>query len=209
MTLTSWKTKLLALACVLALALMVAACGDDDDLTPNLTATPASTADDGGDDGGDDDPTATDEGDDGDDDGGDEETPNFEEQGDLLNACELITKDEVEATLGGPSEEPDPSYIGEFSDCSWEGLDFSYSVSISVLQSGREAAELLYGLGAEDYEEVDGLGEEAQWSDGFLDVLEGDYNISMTIFIFSSDIDDTQKLEQAKALAAKALDRLP
>lgn len=213
-----WKTKILALAFALVFALSFAACGggDDDDAsnTAQPTARPSADGDDPTpeeteEDGDDPTPEETDEGDD-----DDEETPFLEEQeqGDLINACELISDDEVEDILGVPVSPGEATYLGQFSDCGWkDDENFTYELSISVLQAGRDSAEVLYNLNlGSDYEDVDGFGDDAHWNpdSSFFEILVDDYNLTISFFEFGGE-NQAERLEQAKEVAELALDRLP
>jgi hypothetical protein len=213
-------TKRLAffwLALLAAAMLAFAACGggddDDDDNGGNGEPTAEATEDsDSGDDEGDDDGDGgeddeeTDEPteDAGDDDGGDDDDGGSDA---TTAACELLTADEVEDVLGASVGEPEPvEYDETFYGCSWstEGFD---SVDISVLEG--EGGESLFDFQNDEAEEVDGLGDRAQWYGdiiGILEVLEDDYYVSVSIF--SAEDDEEVLKEQSIGLAEKILDRL-
>jgi hypothetical protein len=120
-----------------ALALVLGACGGDDDDdgadTPAVASTaPDDTVDAAGDDTADDeaDDTADDEGDDNADDEG----------GATIDACSLLSDEEAAEALGGPIVERGPtSGVGE-SVCGWE-TEGDWSVTVSVGSPGTAAGD--------------------------------------------------------------------
>jgi hypothetical protein len=78
-----------------------------------------------------------------------------------------------------------------------------------VYQAGAEAAEAFFNFNAEDFEDVDGVGDGAHWNRtlGLVEALEGDYYASMTIF--DVDSEDEENLDNLKTLLSTALSRLP
>lgn len=211
LSLLSWNRRIfLALLVAMLAALMVfSACGGGDD----------------DDSGGSDEPAATEEQDEGEDEDEEEEepTPDEEEEeptpadedededdgggsGDGEDVCALITEEEVEEITGlavgdGENQDFDP-----FFSCNYSTETFD-TVQVDVFHGSEEEVELYYEL-TEDAEEVDGIGDRAQWG-GFikqLEVLEGEYDV--TIWISASTIEEDEALEMSKELAQIVLDNL-
>ncbi|MEK7247260.1 MAG: hypothetical protein AAB092_02190, partial [Chloroflexota bacterium] len=83
-------------------------------------------------------------------------------------------------------------------------------ITLTVVTGAREEVETIYEVGTEGYEKVDGVGEKAHWSDSpadTLEVLEGDYNVSISVFSLGAEELDYKQL--SIELAGSALDRLP
>jgi len=188
------RGMLTLLISLLASLLLLSACGggdDDDEGDGGVVTVTAGSGDDEPDTSAT--PVATP---DGDDDSGDAR----------FDSCELLTADEVSEALGAPVGEGELTDIDPFFDCSWESEEFD-SVSVSVYLASRPEVEAFFDA-TEDAEPVEGLGDRAQYSGfGFLEVLKGESNITISLINF--DIEDDEKLEILKGLAAKVLERLP
>lgn len=201
----TWLSKRLVilLTMVALAALVLAACGggdDDDDDGGDDTGPTATEADDSGDDGGDDDSGDDDDG--GDDDSGDDDDGGSD--GDV-DVCSLLSDDEVSAVLGS-APEGEAANFDPFFDCSWITEDFnSINLSVAVGPGG----ESLFEFNNDDAEEIDGLGDRAQYLSGILgvlEVLEGDYYISVSVT--GSDLDEDERRDASIELADHALGRL-
>jgi hypothetical protein len=201
---TAWRTKLVAVAAALVVALLAACGGGDDDDNPSTTAQPTTTgtatATNAGNDATateepDDEETATATPDDGGN-GGDGE----------LNACELLTNEEIEAVVGtgvadGEAIDADPLH-----NCRW--ADEGYFVDLSVIFTDPvQAADYYEGTGGETEEEIDGIGEKAKYTiDAEIVILEGSYTVAMSVYSITFA---ESALEPSKDLASKVVDRLP
>ena len=203
---TAARSVLATIVCLLLVLALVAACGggDNDDATDANEPTATQEQDDtfGS---GDESLTEADEADDSGLDGGEP-----------VDACALLSADEVEAIVGSPvTLEPDdlpPNYR-----CYYEteninedqGYGFE-QVAVSVLAVGPEAAEVSYDLSSSiATEEIPGIGEKAQWLGSLvaeLEFLDGPYHVSLII----SGFGEKQK-QQAIAIDLATIidDRLP
>ena len=135
--------------------------------------------------------------------------------GATLNACSLLTKQEVEAAIAKPVLDPQPDKVSvpQAAGCTFgdpEAPLFGL-VGISVI-SGPDvsAAKFSYELGkgnAGSAQTVTGLGDDAYWAEALNDlgVLKGKYDI--TIGVTAGAKQDRQSI--AKGLASKAISRLP
>ena len=199
--------QILALLAALCLALMVlAACGgDDDDASddPDTDATATAEADEGENEATDE-PEATED---------NEPTDAPEPVSGGIDACELITNEEAAAVIGGATDEPVSSQIGEnFNQCLWRiqgGGDLDAAV---VVQAAPDKS-------AEDYEEqvadtcpegildpnpVAGIGDAANECIALI-VLSGDVIFAVTIL--TDDIDAA--VADQEELARTIIGRLP
>ncbi len=206
------KNLLLAIACALVSLLALSACGGDDDDTGGDGGSTATATDDSGDgdDGGDDTATETEDAGEPTDDGGDD----GDDVGGILTgsdanpaACELLTTDEIIEETGFEVGDGEPQEYAEgFYGCSWGSENFD-SVDITMLSEGGEG---LYEFNNDNAEEIDGLGDQAQYSSEFLailEVLDGDYYLSVAVN--SSTAEAGAIREAVLNLARIALDRLP
>lgn len=188
-TFPSGRTCLLAVAAVVLSALMLlSACGGGDDDDDRGDSEPTATEEQDGDSGGDDEP-APDEGD-----------------GDF-DVCALMTEEEVADIIGFDTTSSSSNDFDPFFGCKY---DFdSGNVSISVYRDDREVVEAFYELTA-DAEQVDGVGDRAQYTELFdqLEVLDGNYDITVSVFSFDGE-SEVDTLELDKELAQLLLDRLP
>lgn len=131
--------------------------------------------------------------------------------GGAIDACALLTKDEVEAVIGMPVGSPQPEESPPpFSGCRYEEDGLTQIVSIGVVAwNDVDEAEASFEFGADQYAAVEGLGDRAYNSQPIDDVtvLAGRYELSVGLYFVSDD--DEAELEMARELAATALDRLP
>lgn len=128
-----------------------------------------------------------------------------------IDACALLTKDEVEAVIGMPVGSPQPEESpAPFFGCRYEEDGLTQIVSIGVLAwSDVEEAEASFEFGADQYPAIEGLGDRAYNSQPIdeVTVLAGRYELSVGLYFVSDD--DEAELAMARELAATALDRLP
>ena len=148
-----------------------------------------------------------------------------------IDACELLTRAEVEAIQQSPVREVKPSTRTEsslrISQCFYTTADFSKSVAVTVTQRDPESngpdtpkdfwKERFHEHRVEPGEEgrssvppkkIDNLGEEAYWTSGIgaaLYVLNGE--VFLRIAVGASGSEET-RLAKAKALAEKTLKHL-
>lgn len=119
------------------------------------------------------------------------------------DACALLTADEIKAVVGlavaesghGPTEAPNV--------CEYK-LDGPGQLLTTVYaSSGKETFENAPG------DPLSGVGDQAKWleASGMLSVLRGETSFIVGVVMFD-DTPAEKKLEQAKALAAKVLERL-
>jgi hypothetical protein len=182
----------------LALAIGFAACGGDDDDTAGRdttrTANPGATAGGNGDD--DDRPTESADA------GGDDSSANLG-----FGVCSLLTESEVSDALAADASEGEEFAYDPFFDCRWQTDNFD---SVTVTVAERDVGESLYNFSNDEAEEVDGVGDEAQYYSQLLsslEVLEGDHYFSVSVS--ASELDDGQLKAVSIDLARKILGRLP
>ena len=196
---TTWTKKTFLIAAALVALLSLAACGgdDDDDATgSSSTATATSAATDSSDSESTGTPgaTATQGGNNG---GGD--TP--------VDICGLLTLDEVETALGIPVEEGAPSNDGDFYACDWAASDETTFSSLTVeFFAGSDSENEYYFDLTGDAEEINGLGDRAQYTDLIgLEILTDHYEIAISLYAF--DLEDavvrTNTLALGQALIAR------
>ena len=184
-----------AVLTVLALSLLMVACGGDDDDTSAGEDAATATLDDGnGDDAGDDGP----------------EDGRGDPGGDAVRACDLLTANDIEAALPGSVEGPlDDEDLGFGTTCSYEIQEPHRSIILEVFKPADEdLARANYesvALGEE--ESVDGLGDEARWFPEFgsLRVLRGAYDIDLQV----ASSQTTTELDDVRPMMETVLDRLP
>ena len=184
---------LLRAAVVLLIAafgvLLAAACGGGED---GDEAPPGGEA------------TATEEPEEPEADSGDETTGGVE-------LCSLVTKEEAEAVLGEPVDEPETGaatcvYIAS-------AIDSLGSVAVGHFEyPGEELAASSFDSSKEtggEIEPVSGIGDDAYWQAGIdgLSVLVGKHYLLISVTLKSQD--DAAALEASKELAQQVIDRLP
>jgi hypothetical protein len=199
------RWPLILLAALLAASLLIAACGGDDDdassddadTEPTATRmaeneTSDATAE----------PSAT------------EAVDNTGDSGSesaVVDACSLLTSREVQSVLGVPVE-PANQDVPPIYSCRWEAEDATAltfaSVSVySAASAGEAAAYYDSTSSSEGNEPVEGLGDRAYWANppfNFLEILDGNYDLSVTV---TYPGDDSRLL--AEKLAREALRNLP
>lgn len=121
-----------------------------------------------------------------------------------LDACALLTANEVALAIGVPVDEGEPFDAPPFYDCEWSGE--GGGVNLSVFGAERTEVESYFEIGHEGDERVDGAGEEAFWDDEreILEALSGNYSVTV-----SSVGSATLTLEAAANLADIVISRLP
>jgi hypothetical protein len=144
-----------------------------------------------------------------------EEEADDNDDDDGVDPCSLLTTEEAEALLEEPVNDPEgDSTTPLFDVCSWtaEAVD---SFSIIVLQvltdefpAGAEAFydSTIEGLEGQEFEEISGLGDEAVYYAGLLQVREGDNLIALSVTLQDAD-EETNKAKTEEA-AGIVLDRL-
>jgi hypothetical protein len=121
-----------------------------------------------------------------------------------VDACALLTADEVVLAIGVPVDEGEPFESPPFYDCEWSGE--GGGINLSVFGAERVEVESYFEIGHEADERVDDVGEEAFWDDerAIIEVLSGNYSVSV-----SSVGSAALSLEAAANLADIAISRLP
>ena len=191
---------------LIALAMLAfAACGGDDDDSGDGgdSQEPTASAPADGDDGSANGEEPTDAP--GDDEGNDGNG------GQVEHACDLLTPEEVAAAVGvevGEGRDYLATAQGA-TNCEWQSPE-EVTVYMEVLPSGGrdyfDAIHIADSDPAFEEEPVDGLGDEAIYSDlGVLDVVDGDGFVSVQIVVFFSDLDE---MTAAEALAEVILQKL-
>jgi hypothetical protein len=211
------KMTLLLFAGLLAMALIQAACGGDDDDGSSEDSEATVTAADKTDEEDDDDPTEVppEEGDEGE---GDEATPTEDEEGGdgdegsatgkNVDACTLLTQEEVNTAMGVEMQVGEPQNLDPVFSCQWTGPALE-SVGVSVLYGTEDALNTYYDL-AEDSEQVEGLGNRAQWSVGILNFIEVQTDeYVLDVVVNSAELEDEQTKTIAIDLAELTLERVP
>ncbi|HEX5939665.1 MAG TPA: hypothetical protein VFZ12_04850 [Dehalococcoidia bacterium] len=218
------QTRLLPAALTIGLALLaagtLAACGGDDDDADVAESVEEEVEDAGDEDDGDatpigDEEVESDDPVEDDDDAADDAVEGGDDDDDAGEVCSLLTIEEAESLLEEAVSDPEGgSTTPIFDVCSWaaEAVD---SFSIIVLQVLTDdfpgGAEDFYnstieGLQNEEFEEISGLGDEAVYYAGLLQVREGDNLIALSVTIDGSD-EETNKAKTEEA-AEIVLDRL-
>jgi hypothetical protein len=181
----------------LCVALFTTACGGDDDgdTTDGAGATATSSR-----------PPATEPPD-------EDASPATESPAVTLDACELITKVEVETAVGGTVRDGKPDALANLYTCTFGDPDSPVGsvagVSVFVAESDDDAQEVydLAKSNAADVAEVDGVGEEAYWDSilNTMQIVQGNYQVSVDV---SSD-EGRDQLAAATQIADLVLVRLP
>ena len=205
----SQNRGMFARSLVLVLTVVVlgtaAACGgDDDDGGESDSTTPAPTQEDG-------DATVNPTPNEGEDDGNSDVAAG-------VDACDLLTQEEVGAALGTAAAAPQRGASGPYETCTWNTEEISLKFVIVQVHSGVSREEFLEQqqttatLLDEDSIDVDGLGDAAYEMGGFLYAHEGDFELVLTniLGLNAEDPDEAaQALEINSGLMEAALSRLP
>ncbi len=137
--------------------------------------------------------------------------------GEGIDVCTLISKDEVEDILEQTVGDPTFTSIGALGaaagmtggDCSFQATSVTSVVSVSVLawadESDAETSFSLYNT----TQEVEGLGDQAINIQpvGDIAVRQGRYELSVSLFFVNDD--ETTDFEMAREIAELVLSRLP
>ncbi len=129
--------------------------------------------------------------------------------GETINACDLLTQEEVAAVLGSQPREGERSDSPPFYFCTFETEGFEQlDLSVVVFPSADDA-RVLYeeALDTNDYPEIEGLGDRAYDSRPIGDVTAQKGKFEVGVDILTED--DEADFQAAIELAGKALDRLP
>lgn len=124
-----------------------------------------------------------------------------------VDACQLLTKQEIEAALGKSVGEPVPETTPPVFGCRWAAPGFDgVSVAVLVFGSPTEALGAFeMALKINNYDQIAGVGERAYTSPIYeITVLKSRYELSVDVTLSQAD-----RLAIAKQLAEKALARLP
>jgi len=136
--------------------------------------------------------------------------PGGEATGDAL-ACDLLTTDEVAAAVGVPGREGIPTSGpaitgGDFTTCVWQSDDPAHPADTATLTvyDNTAAAD---SVRSDDSPPLDGIGDDA-FSDSVSTVwvYDGEKSFFTQWYIFGTM--DDEGLEQAKALATAAADKM-
>jgi len=130
-----------------------------------------------------------------------------------IDACAIVTKAEVEAAIGTTVLDARPEQSAGFAACSFNdpSQPAFTTVTVSVLTSASASVTRgIYDIGkqnANDPQSVTGLGDDAYWDAtlGNLDIAAGTYELNVSI----APLDNADRFAAAKAIAARALARLP
>jgi hypothetical protein len=145
---------------------------------------------------------------------------------DPVHVCELLTKAEAEAIIGGSVDEPQETHKEDkeldhwMSMCNYYSAEKNISTGVTIMPHGRKVngaeafalyeADLKEGLGA-DYkmEIVDGVGEYAGWESNMkqLTIFQGPFMI--IVGTISPELQGSAAVEFSKQLAAKVVAKLP
>lgn len=150
--------------------------------------------------------------------------PGASQKESLIEACSLLTKEEVERSIGRQLMDPMPANLANLATCYFANpdspiihnrpIDTVVTVSVMVGIEGqyyagpvaqvRDAYEMAR-KNASSAQGVDNLGEAAHWDEGFktLNVLKSKYMLGVEV---SSEVGG---IDMAKEIATKILPRLP
>ena len=131
--------------------------------------------------------------------------------GGSLDACSLLTAADVQVAAKRPVRPPAKSAVANLMTCTFDDPKdpTTQVVNLNVLVAANAAdakkALAIAKSNAADVQPVAGLGEEAYWDKYLrtLRIVRGRYQLDLVLD------SDAGGLEAAKALAAKALSRLP
>lgn len=119
-----------------------------------------------------------------------------------VDACALLTNEEIEAATGLPVTDEPSSADMIFNSCSWNIGDMGASVTLAL-----DDKFLYEQMRGENDEDVDGIGDEAYWSWlHALYVRTGDRYFDIQVVTLEGG---DAELNAAKELALKVIERLP
>jgi hypothetical protein len=128
-----------------------------------------------------------------------------------IDACALVTQDEVESIVGMAVGAPEPEDAPPpFFGCRYEDDEILPVVTVGIIASeSTDDAVSLFEFGADQYPAVEGLGDRAYRSQPIdeITVLAGRYELSVGLYFVSED--DDAEFEMAREIAELVLSRLP
>lgn len=140
-----------------------------------------------------------------------------------IDPCALVTKEDAEAILGSPVDEPKRQTLDPFETCIYsagtlaKGVQLLVGSDVYTTDSGFDDAmeSAARSLGVEP-NPIPGLGDKAYWLAGSLWVLKG--NITFNLMVLTPELTDPQRDEEVREqealsattdLAKKVLLRIP
>jgi hypothetical protein len=125
-----------------------------------------------------------------------------------LEACGLLTTNEVEAALGKRVGEGVPQNLPKVASCRWTAASGLESASVAVMDHespGRARASFKTAMKTNGYRSIPGPGEEAYASPmSDITVLTGRYELAVDVNLMDDD-----QAPVARKLAGQAVARLP
>jgi hypothetical protein len=126
-----------------------------------------------------------------------------------IDACALVTKDEVEAALGKMVLDPKSQQFPSLATCDFNDPATSYIKLVSVTvhtEPGASDARTLFEqftANGSDQQAVTGVGDDASWDSGLttLEILQDKYEITVAM----APAEGTDQLTAAKTIAAKVV----
>lgn len=132
-----------------------------------------------------------------------------QEQGAAIDACQLLLRDEAESALGKPVGEPTMEIFPPIFSCTYfsDDLDQITIIVVEYDNAAEAAASFQMELDINNYEEVNGIGERSLRPYPVMDLSTLIRNYEVSIDLATGDAD--QEFLVAKELMGKVLDRLP
>lgn len=134
-----------------------------------------------------------------------------------LEACKLVTKDEVVAVtgpVGAPKEEP--PLVDMMASCRFPNAESPVAAEVMVsivayADAATAASEMKNTIQRNKYEEVAGLGEQAYttWPLPGVTVRKGRYELSIDVLPAADGETKAQNIARTRTLLEKALPRVP
>lgn len=125
-----------------------------------------------------------------------------------LDACQLLTRQEVEAALGKPVGEGAPESMPQLAACHWAARSAPDSARVAVtVYDGAAQARAAFEMAVKinGYRTVRGVGEDAYASPMYdLTVLSGRYELAVDVSLLADE-----PAPAARRLAQQAVARLP
>lgn len=130
-----------------------------------------------------------------------------------LNACDLVSEQDIEAAIGAPVGEGTPEQAANLFTCSYADPEFpAFSiagVAVLVADNNDDAKEIyeLAKSNAAGVQEVNGVGEAAYWDDvlASMQIVDGRYEVSVDV----ASEEGRDQVGAATTIAQKALAALP